>query len=294
MLARLAVNMLFLKLISRLPFTTLYLVADILFLLSYHVIRYRRRLVRKNLKNSFPHLSKPELKKIEREFYLNLCDYAVETLKLLTITKAELKDRMKYSNPEMLDKYKQNNQSIILLSSHQFNWEWLLVSGNIWLTVPIDFVYQPINTKFIDTLMQTCRTRFGGYAIKRDHVARELVKRKSILRGIAIVADQYPGRKQNRKYETVFLNQETVFFYGSQQMANLTQYPVLYGLVKKIKRGYYTCTLVKVAEPPYAPDSEDVVRNYAKLVEEVIQKDPAGWLWSHNRWKKRHLKEAES
>lgn len=285
--------MFFLKLISHLPFTVLYRMADLLFLLSYYVVRYRRGLVRRNLKNSFPHLSKPELKKIERAFYLNLCDYAVETLKLLTITKAELRARMKYTNPEMVDNYRQNNQSIILLSSHQFNWEWLLVSGNLWLNIPIDFVYQPLNSRFVDTLMQTCRTRFGGHAIKRNDVARELVKRKSILRGIAIVADQYPGRKQNRKYETTFLNQATVFFYGSQQMANLTQYPVLYGSVKKVKRGYYTCTLVKVAEPPYAHDSEDVVKKYAKLVEDVIQKNPAGWLWSHNRWKKRHLKQAK-
>lgn len=286
--------MLLLKLISRLPFTVLYRMADLLFLLSYYVVRYRKRLVWKNLTNSFPNLSKPELKKIERLFYLNLCDYAVETLKLLTISREELKNRMVYTNPELLDTYKQKNQSIILLSSHQFNWEWLLVSGNLWLNIPIDFVYQPLNSKFVDTLMQTCRLRFGGYAIKRKEVARELVKRKNMLRGIAIVADQYPGRKQNRKYETIFLNQATVFFYGSQQMANLTQYPVLYGSVKKVKRGYYTCTLVKVAEPPYAPDSEDVVKNYAKIVEEVIQKDPAGWLWSHNRWKKRHLKQTKS
>lgn len=225
---------------------------------------------------------------------MNLCDYAVETLKLLTVSMTELKARMVFTNPEMLDAYKTKNQSILLLSSHQFNWEWLLVSGNLWLNMPIDFVYQPINTKFVDSLMQTCRTRFGGYAIKRNEVARELVKRKDILRGIAIVADQYPGRKQNKKFETIFLNQPTVFFYGSQQMANLTQYPVLYGSVKKVKRGYYTCTLVKVAEPPYAPDSEDVVRNYAKIVEGVIQQEPAGWLWSHNRWKKRHLKKVES
>lgn len=286
--------MIFIRFISRLPFTILYLVADILFLLSFYVIRYRRALVRKNLKNSFPHLSQPELKRIEQKFYRNLCDYAVETLKLLTISMEELKQRMVFTNPEMFNEYKEKNQSVILLSSHQFNWEWLLVSGKLWLNIPIDFVYQPLNSRFVDNLMQACRLRFGGHAIKRNKVARELVKRKNILRGIAIVADQYPGRKQNKRYETTFLNQATVFFYGSQQMANLTQYPVLYSSVKKIKRGYYTCTLVKVAEPPYAPDSEDVVRNYAKLVEEVVQKDPAGWLWSHNRWKKRHLKQHQS
>lgn len=263
-------------------------------MLSYYLVRYRRKLVRKNLANSFPQLTEKERKRIEKSFYKNLSDYAVETLKLLTISKAELKGRMVYTNPELLDGYKQSNQSIILLSSHQFNWEWLLVSGNLWLPVPIDFVYQPLHSKFVDNLMQTCRMRFGGHAIKRNEVARELVKRKNIVRGIAIVADQYPGRKHDKRFETTFLNQHTAFFYGSQQMANLTQYPVLYGSVKKIKRGHYTCTLIKVTDPPYAEGTETVIKNYSQLVEQAILSDPAGWLWSHNRWKNRHIKKIES
>ena len=282
--------MILLRLISRLPFSVLYILADLLFLLSYYIIQYRKKLVRRNLKNSFPEKSLKAIKQIEKEFYRNLCDYAVETLKLITISPEELQRRMRYTNPEMVFDYRDKNQSVILLSSHQFNWEWLLVSGTVSLQIPIDFVYQPIKNSIFDQFLQACRTRFGAYAIRRNKVARELVKRKGIQRGIAIVADQYPGRGQDKKYPTMFLNQETVFYYGSQQMALLTQFPTLYGAVKKVKRGYYTCTLIKIDEPPYEKNSETVVENYARAVEKIIREYPSGWLWSHNRWKKRHLK----
>ncbi|MCK6616848.1 MAG: lysophospholipid acyltransferase family protein [Cyclobacteriaceae bacterium] len=284
--------MFFLTLLSRLPFFILYGISDGLFYLGYYLFGYRKKLVLKNIRNSFPSKSDAELKLIAKQFYRYLCDYVVETLKLLTINNEELKSRMRFLNPELFTEHIRKNQSVILLSSHQFNWEWLLAAGNLWLKAPIDFVYQPIQTRFTDHLMLRCRTRFGGHPIKRNEVARELAKRKNIVRGIAIVADQYPGRTQDKKYEALFLNQKTVFFTGSQQMATLTQYPVLYGAVKRIKRGHYTCTLVKIAEPPYGADSEVVLQNYIKEVERIINEDPAGWLWSHNRWKTRHLKRA--
>ena len=286
--------MFFIRLLSRLPLPILYIFSDFLFVASFYVIRYRRRLVKRNLRNSFPERDWKELKKIEKEFYKNLCDYAVEMLKLVTMSKEELSHRMVFKNPEVLEKYKAANQSILFLASHQFNWEWILVSASINFPMEIDFVYQPINNKFFNHLTLVIRTRFGAYPIKRDEVARELVKRKHIVRGLASVADQYPGYGHDKKYITTFLNQETAFFLGTNQLALLTQYPALYYPMKKVSRGYYEAYPVVVASPPYTKTSEVVVENYVKLVEEVIQKHPSGWLWSHNRWKKRHLKKVDN
>lgn len=282
--------MIFLRLISRLPFTVLYGFSSFLYFLGYYVAGYRKKLVRKNLKNSFPSKTRDEIITIEKRFYKNLCDYSVETLKLLTLSEDQLKKRMRYTNPEVVHAYRDQHKSVLLLSSHQFNWEWLLASGMLSLHLPIDFVYQPIKNKFVDNLIQECRTRFGGFAIKRNGVARELAKRKNIVRGIAIVSDQYPGHGIDKKYVTKFLNQDTAFFYGSQQMANLTQYPAVYAVVERVRRGYYTCTLLNVGEPPYQKEDETVIANYVREVERVILDHPSGWLWSHNRWKKRHLK----
>lgn len=284
--------MFFFRLFSRLPLPVLYVVSDFLFFISFYVVRYRRKLVRGNLLRSFPEKTISEIDSIERTYYHNLCDYAVETIKLLTIKQQELGARVVFTNTKILEKYKSQNQSVLLLASHQFNWEWLLASGNFSLSMAIDFVYQPIKNKTVDHFLLTCRTRFGSHPIKRNELAREIVKRRSLTRGVAIVADQYPGHKRDKKYLATFLHQETAFFYGTNQLATLTQYPILYAEIRKVRRGYYEVTLVELAEPPYSKDTDDIIERYVKAAEKIIFEYPSGWLWSHHRWKKRHLKKA--
>lgn len=282
--------MFFLRLLSRLPLSILYGVSNFLFFVCYHIVGYRKKVVRKNLRNSFPEKSAEQLKQIEKDFYRNLCDYGVETLKLLTISKEELMRRMQFANPELLTNFKSKNQSIFFLASHQFNWEWMLVSASLTFPFDIEFVYQPVKNKFFDRFSLEIRSRFGALGIRRKDVARELIKRRTKLKGLASVADQYPGYKIDKKYRTQFLNQDTVFFYGTNQLAQLTQFPTLYYKVEKIRRGYYLSTPILIAEPPFEKTSDEIIERYVKELERSIQEAPSNYLWSHKRWKKRHLK----
>lgn len=282
--------MFFIRLLSKLPLPVLYVFSDFLFFVSFYLVGYRRKLIKRNLKNSFPEKDHRTLRSIEREFFRNLCDYAVESLKLVSMPKEELSRRMLFKDLGVVEPFRASGQSILFLASHQFNWEWLLVSASANFPMAIDFVYQPVNNKFFNKLTLEMRTRFGAYPIKRSEVARELVKRKDILRGIATVADQYPGYGRDKKFIARFLNQETAFFMGTNQLAQLSQYPAVFYRPKKVRRGYYEALPVIVAMPPYPRESQIVIQNYVRIVEETIQEYPAGWLWSHNRWKKRHLK----
>jgi KDO2-lipid IV(A) lauroyltransferase len=248
-------------------------------------------MVRKNLVNSFPDKSEKEITKIERDFYRNLCDYGVETLKLITISAQELRKRFNYIDISRAQYYKDQGQSIVVLASHQFNWEWLVATAKLEFPMDVDFVYQPQRSKLFNEFSLLGRTRFGSYPIKRAEVAREAIKRKNILRAIAIVADQYPGHKNDKRYFTTFLNQETAFFQGVNQLAIMTQSPVLFAEIKKVKRGYYAVSFPEIATPPYEKDSFEVIEQYVRVAEKRIQEEPSGWLWSHNRWKKRHLKQ---
>jgi Kdo2-lipid IVA lauroyltransferase/acyltransferase len=281
--------MFFLRLLSYLPFSVLYALSDFLFFICYRVIRYRRKIIWKNLKNSFPEKSEQELKQIQKDFYRNLCDYGVETLKLLTISKEELLKRIQFTNPELLADFKAKNQSIFFLASHQFNWEWMVVGASLVFPFDIEFVYQPVKNKFFDRFSLTTRSRFGALGIRRKDVAREIIKRRTKLKGIASVADQYPGYESDKKYASTFLNQDTVFFYGTNQLAQLTQFPTLYYTVEKIKRGYYVSTPIVIGQPPYDKNSDAVIEGYVRELEKSIQKNPANYLWSHDRWKSRHL-----
>ena len=281
--------MLVLRIISKLPLSFLYAFSTFLSFFTYHIVRYRRGLVRRNLRNSFPEKAPDELTRIERQFYRNLADYAVETLKLLTISSEDLSARMKFLNPSIIEEYKQRRHSVIILSSHQFNWEWLLASAGMALPLPIDFVYQTVSNPIFNQFSLASRTRFGAYPINREVVAREVMKRKHIQRTVAILADQYPGLGKDKKYLTTFLHQRTAFFQAANQLAFLTQFPVVFAAVTKAKRGFYQVTFEKIAEPPFQKDDFSLIEKYITRVEKNIRENPSEWLWSHNRWKKRHL-----
>lgn len=283
--------MFFIRLLSRLPFPVLYAFSDFLFFVSYRLVRYRRAMVWKNLKNAFPEKTDVELRGIEKEFFKNLCDYGVEMLKLCTISQEELGRRMVFKNPEVSNRYIHQGQSLLNLASHNFNWEWLLVAGSFTLPGEMDFVYQSVNSKFFDEFSLQCRSRFGAHGIKRDEVAREIIKRRHIVRNIALVGDQYPGYRHDKKFATHFLNQDTVFFYGSNMLAQLTQYPVMFYALRKVKRGYYETTIIELSTPPYGKDSTTVIARYVEELEKLIRQNPSQWLWSHNRWKTRHLED---
>jgi len=276
--------MIFVKLLSRLPLGVLYFIGDILYVLVYHIAGYRKRVVLQNLSNSFPEKTEKEIKHIVREFYKRFTEYIVETLKSVTISEKALLKRVKFTNVPDVQPYADANQSIVVIASHQFNWEWALQVGCIVLPFPVDAVYQKLSSKQFDKLMLETRGRFGGKPIEKSRVLREIIKTKDRLRALGIVADQSP-RPHSPKYWTNFLNQETAFFLGPEQIAKAAKYPAFFFKVERQQRGYYTVGLVKLAEPPYEKDSHVILENYARETEELIKNDPAGYMWSHRRWK---------
>lgn len=276
-----------LRLISKLPLGVLYVLADVIYFLTFYVLRYRRSVVMTNLENSFPDKSKSELQQISKEFFRNLCDYAVETLRLLSIGREELQERVVFTNAEVIKEFTGKNQSVLILASHQFNWEWLLVAGCIYLLVPVDFVYLPQSSKLANAFALAIRTRFGAYAIPRETVGREGLRRKEIIRATAIVADQYPGHSNHRRYWATFLGQRTAFFYGINQLATLQNAGCYFADIKKRSRGKYEVTLIKL-------DDSRIIDSYIVESEKMIHEQPSGWLWSHKRWKNRPGDDPES
>ena len=267
-----------LRLFSKLPLGVLYLLSDLIYVFTYYILQYRRKVVMTNLRNSFSTTTEKELKKISKTFFRNLCDYAAETLRLLSMSRKELQTRVVFTNAGVIKEFTGKNQSVLILASHQFNWEWLLAAGCLYLPAPVDFVYLPQSSKLANAFALAIRTRFGGHAIPRETVGREALRRKDIIRATAIVADQYPGHFNHRRYFATFLGQRTAFFYGITQLATLQNAASYFAAIKKTARGHYEVTLVKL-------DDSRIIDSYIEESEKVIHEQPASWLWSHRRWK---------
>jgi KDO2-lipid IV(A) lauroyltransferase len=280
--------MFLLRLISYLPFGILYFVADILSFLTFYVFRYRRKVVFRNLRNSFPEMSENEIKEIAKKFYQNLSDIIVEILKEISITKEEIIKRVKYVNPDELNPYFKDEKSIIVVTIHQGNWEWLLLAAGAYLDKPTDVLYTPLSNSYFDKIMIKARSRFGGYPIPVSKVTREIARRSKIPRMVALLADQTPTPNSDI-YWSPFLNQETAFYKGPDVLARFTKYPVFYAKMTRIKRGYYEVKAIKLAEPPYNNDKTDILDKFINESEKTIRENPSNWLWSHRRWKRKKM-----
>ena len=142
------IGIFFLYLLSLMPFWFLYLISDLLYLLVYHVVGYRRKVVEQNLQNAFPEKNVEDLKRIEHKFYHHFCDLIVETVKTISISPKELSKRLVATNPLLINKALNNNRKIIGVAGHYCNWE-LLALG----------ITSSIDRKFI-IIISLCRIRF--------------------------------------------------------------------------------------------------------------------------------------
>jgi len=274
----------FLLLISKLPLSILYGVSDFMYLIIYYIIRYRRKVVKENLVFCFPEKSVVERKKIAKQFYRNLCDLAIETIKAHNISPEEIKKRVEIKGLDAIKKIHDKGSPIFIFTGHTGNWEWMLLACTMELDYPIDPVYKPLKNKGIDKFIKEVRSRFGGIPIAKDETVRELVKRRKLERDVAMVADQLPIQA-TEKYWAKFLGRDTAFYLGPEQLAKFTKWPVFMNSMHRIKRGHYVAEYQQIASEIDVDATFPILDGYIDLLDKTTRKNPADWLWSHRRWK---------
>ena len=278
-----------LTLISRLPFKVLYILSDIAYLFVYHLVGYRKKVVRKNLSASFPEKSEKELREIERKFYHWLCDYFVETLKLLTITPEEMKNHLEFKGLEQLVAVKKEGQGVSSFLGHYCNWEWLSAAGLYW-PWPDDvmgLIYHPLRNDTFDELMIKMHSSLGGTCIKKKHILRELVTLRRNKQGyqFGYIFDQSP------KWDSIhlwldFLNHKTPVFTGAERIARKVNDLVVFVRMERPERGKYIANYHIISTNPNEEEEYAITKKCFAMLEESIRKNPEFYLWTHNRWKR--------
>jgi len=280
-------------LLSWLPFPVLYATARMAYLLLYYVAGYRKAVVRENLGRAFPDKSEKEITVLAKKFYLQLAQVALEIVKARRMSKADFRQRVKVVNPELLQQYSNDYQdSVIVLTIHQGNWEWMLHGATSAMNIPIDPVYKPLHNKTVDKLIFDIRRQFGSRPLSMAQSTRDILRRRREFRVFVMVADQSPVRSE-RSYWTQFMNQQAAFYPGTEIIAKMTQFPVLFAQCRRLSRGHYEVEFHELARPPYDKDSHAITDSYVRMAEQAIRSEPESWLWSNRRWKRDRAQEAK-
>ena len=277
-----------LYLLSLLPLPCLYPLADALGFILYHIVRYRRRIVSRNIADSFPELTDKEHRDIARKFYSRLGEYFVETVKLRSISDREMQRRMKFENIDLIDKYLSQGRDIIIYTSHFCNWEWITsLSLRSHPGVPAEYahIYHPLKNKWFDRFWLRLRGRYN-LSIPMKRTLRTFVTwRKEGKRWITgFLSDQKP-RYYSKKHEVEFLGRPTPFIAGTEDLARKLNAVVMLFDTESLGRGRYKSVIRLLTDDPASLPEGEITRRYAENLTAQIRKCPQAYLWSHNRWR---------
>ena len=270
---------------SLLPLRVIYLFTDFFYLLLILFLPYRKKVIVTNLKKSFPNKSEQEIKKLTRNFYRHLTDLLAEGIKGLSISKKELLNRYKVSNPELMHQLYQQDKDVLLVSGHYNNWEWLILSQALLFPHQAVGVGMPLTNGFWDKKLNERRARNGMKIIHSKLVKPFFEAQHDRPKATLLLADQSPGDAR-KSYWMEFLNQLTPVLYGPEQLAIKYDQSVVFFHTEKTKRGHYTMHLKLITDQPHLTKWGEITEAHTHYLEEQIVAKPAYWVWSHKRWKR--------
>jgi KDO2-lipid IV(A) lauroyltransferase len=273
-----------LKPLSYLPLPVLHRISDILFVLFYYLIGFRKKVVLGNMRRAFPERSAAEIEQLAKQFYQNLCDIIIESVRMFSISRAELLRRCPVVNPELFDTYMAQGRSTIIVAGHCHNWELAAVACGLQIPHQEVGIYHPLSDRFMDARLRHSRGRFGMELVATKNVAQFFENSQHRLTVTIFGADQSPSNPK-RAYWTTFLNQDTGVLFGTEKYAVQYNYPVLFGKVSKLRRGYYQMEFEILSENPADTTYGTISELHTRALEAQILEDPAAWLWTHRRWK---------
>lgn len=271
--------------ISLLPFRALYVLSDLVQALVFGLLGYRLKVVRANLRNSFPEKSPGELKRIEKDFRQWFCDLMLETLKTLTLSPAQAVKRVSVEGDEVVKHCFDAGQSVILVMGHWGNWE---LGGARFSQLPyhrLNVIFHPMGNRHFNGLIVRMRTRLGNGLYPMQETVRLMLRDRKELTATAFIADQTPSPEH--AYWTTFLNQDTPVFRGTEVIARKLNYPVIYLGIDRPVRGHYHMRFELLEATPGETAEGEISERHTRRLEADIRRRPAIWLWTHRRWKHR-------
>ena len=271
----------FYHLVSKLPIKVLYVFSDFFYVFISRF--YRKKVVEANIKNSFPDLSKEQYRKIKNRFYKNFCDIFFETIKSYSIKKSDILKSVSFKNIDVINNHISKNERVVFLTSHQCNWEWLLLSLELNLNKRMHAVYKKLSNKVLNDIMFKSRSRFGTIMVESKEIIFKLRNNIKEISVLGIVADQSPTTN-NRVEWVEMLNQDTAFFDSINYIPRITNSVVYFISMERKSRGKYIAEFINISNLTFKKN-KSIINEYVHQLENKIIQNPGDWLWSHKRWK---------
>lgn len=277
---------------SLMPFWLMYILSDVAAFFLGKVFHYRRDVINGNLKRIFPHYSDREINKIKQDFYQRFCDNFLETIKLLSISKTELKKRFTTDASLLHQLYNTNNKNITIVLGHFFNWEMANPAMAQYNPFNQLIIYKKVQNVFFEKLMIKLRERFNTKMLASAEFSAHIRKYTNTRYSLVLLSDQNPPYGTiDKAYWISFFGHLVPFVKGPEKTAVINNNTVVFSKVFRQKRGHYRNELILITDDAASTQKGAITKQIVSLIEENIIADPANYLWSHTRFRHEYKEE---
>lgn len=273
------------KPLSLLTLPLLYLFSDLMYVVIYRMVGFRKKVVWNNLCNAFPDQSPAELKAVMRAFYSHFCDLIVESIRMFSMTEEEARRRCIFRNPEMLKAHYQAGKGIVLVTGHYNSWEMAVMIMDMCIPHQTVGIYAPLSNSFFEKKINESRGKYGMVLVSKNDIQEYIDQHQTQRNLYVLAADQSPTYAK-KVYWTNFLHQETAVAFGPEKFAKKYDMPVVYCHIYKLRRGYYEVIFEDLETNPVETPHGSITEAHVRLLEKDIMAAPQYWLWTHRRWKR--------
>ncbi|MBI4368459.1 MAG: hypothetical protein HY588_03615 [Candidatus Omnitrophica bacterium] len=281
--------------LSLLPFVLTLRLARPIGLILYSFLKRPRQTALENLRLAYPtEKSDSEIKRIAKGSFVHLVEFGVEWLRMPRIIREPSRYLVEVYQKEKIYEELRKKRGAIVLVCHTGNWEIMALMGGMLVAEPIgNSVYavaRPLENPYLYRYALSLRGGKGLRTIAKGGGVRETFDR--LRRDNAIVCILVDQRVSEGSVEVDFFHRPALTTSLPVIAALRLGTPIFYNFLYRTPDFRYE---MHVEGPipiertgDFRKDIQTNTQKFVSRIETEIRKNPARWLWMHNRWRPRH------
>lgn len=255
-------------------------------IIFYYIIPIRKSVTLRNLHKAFPEYTDEKIHKIAFDNYKSFAITLIEILFIPFMTRKQIENAVQCENAELVKKFYERSNGLIVLSGHFGNWEYIALSISSQINVPFHVVVKSQRNPFVDSYLNRGRTNSINQVVPLGASIRKIYAELKAKKIVAMVADQ---RGPSDGMRVNFFGQSTSIYPGPAQLALKTKSPILYGLAVRQPDFSYKAEISEIILENLSGEEEnqvhEITQKHMTFLETMIRKHPEQWFWMHNIWK---------
>jgi len=247
----------------------------------------KKTIAKKNILIAFPNFNEKSINEMIDRMWKNIGRIFGEYIHINKFSIMDLKKiKIDFTNKNNFEILKKNNKPVVFFSGHFANFE-LMAKCLQELGFNIGAIYRPLNNIFLNPIMEFIRKKYicPIQIEKGSNGTKKLIKHISNNNPLALMVDQ----RLSSSIRVPFFDQPATTTITPAQLAIKYDALLVPVFLKRLEKTNFEFFIEEPLITNRTNDYDKDIFNITQImnikIEEFIKRDPAHWLWSHDRWK---------